>query len=175
MARRRAIMAHIARLVKKIISSATGLVSFNTNVEMPTKVTCEFSPVQSGTGDSSPDNVRPISGWTGCNITHAHKNLLDQSKRKYGYYINNSGEEVANGQFGYTTAFTPVIPGETYTLSGFFGNSGSAYAATYYYDKNKQFVSRETYFSNTLPHTFTVPSDCYFVNFQYFVSISKRI
>ena len=71
------------KLTKLIATSSTGMVSFDTNVEMPTKITCEFSPVQEGTGDPSPDNVRPISGWTGFNITHAHKNLLDQSKRKY--------------------------------------------------------------------------------------------
>ena len=32
--------------------------------------------VQSGTGDPSPDNVRPISGWTGAKITRAGKNLF---------------------------------------------------------------------------------------------------
>lgn len=79
MARRRAIMAHVARLVKKIISSVTGLVSFTTNVIRPVKVTCEFSPIQEGSGDPSPTNVRPISGWTGANIEQRGKNLLDSS------------------------------------------------------------------------------------------------
>lgn len=32
--------------------------------------------VQSGTGDPSPDNVRPISGWTGAKIYRTGKNLL---------------------------------------------------------------------------------------------------
>ena len=27
--------------------------------------------VQSGNGDPSPDNIRPISGWNGCNISHS--------------------------------------------------------------------------------------------------------
>ena len=67
--------ASVKRLVKKIITSTTGLVSFDTNVEMPTKVTCEFSPVQEGTGDPSPDNVRPISGWTGAEIECTNVNL----------------------------------------------------------------------------------------------------
>ena len=58
------------KLTKLIVTSTTGLVSFDTNVEMPTKVTCDFAPVQEGTGDPSPDNVRPISGWTGANIYH---------------------------------------------------------------------------------------------------------
>lgn len=33
-------------------------------------------PVQSGSGDPSPDNIRPISGWTGVDVTHTGENLL---------------------------------------------------------------------------------------------------
>lgn len=33
-------------------------------------LTIEILPQQSGSGDPSPDNVRPISGWTGVNIYH---------------------------------------------------------------------------------------------------------
>ena len=36
-----------------------------------------FTPVQSGSGDPSPDNVRPISGWSGLNVTHCGQNLLN--------------------------------------------------------------------------------------------------
>ena len=32
-------------------------------------LTVDIEPVQAGEGDPSPDNVRPISGWTGANIT----------------------------------------------------------------------------------------------------------
>lgn len=40
-------------------------------------VSVEFSPKQSGTGDPSPDNVRPISGWTGLDIYRAGENLAE--------------------------------------------------------------------------------------------------
>lgn len=36
-----------------------------------------LKPVQSGTGDPSPTNVRPISGWTGANIGGSGNNILD--------------------------------------------------------------------------------------------------
>lgn len=41
-------------------------------------VTIAIDPVQAGTGDPSPDNVRPITGWTGCNIYDdpAHGGLI---------------------------------------------------------------------------------------------------
>ena len=71
------LFAHIKKLVHRTITSANGLVSFKSNVEMPLKVTCEFSPVQEGTGDPSPDNVRPISGWTGCEIGQGGSNIFN--------------------------------------------------------------------------------------------------
>jgi len=44
--------------------------TFETNVAKPMKVQAAFGPVQAGSGDPSPENVRPISGWTGCTIRH---------------------------------------------------------------------------------------------------------
>jgi hypothetical protein len=35
-----------------------------------------IEPVQSGSGDPSPQNERPISGWTGCNLTRDGKNFI---------------------------------------------------------------------------------------------------
>ena len=37
----------------------------------------EIIPVQSGSGDPSPDNVRPITGWSEAKVTRTGKNLLD--------------------------------------------------------------------------------------------------
>ncbi|MBQ2438002.1 MAG: hypothetical protein II265_07945, partial [Clostridia bacterium] len=37
----------------------------------------EILPQQSGSGDPSPDNVRPIIGWTGVNVQRTGKNLCD--------------------------------------------------------------------------------------------------
>ena len=36
---------------------------------------CHFLPVQEGSGDPSPENVRPINGWQGCNIYKTGKNI----------------------------------------------------------------------------------------------------
>ncbi len=35
------------------------------------KLIVGIDPVQSGSGDPSPDNIRPISGWTGANVYHS--------------------------------------------------------------------------------------------------------
>jgi hypothetical protein len=39
-------------------------------------VLVHIEPVQEGSGDPSPDNVRPITGWTGAKVTRCRKNLL---------------------------------------------------------------------------------------------------
>lgn len=52
-------------------------VSFVTNIVKPLSgLTIPFLPFQEGTGDPSPENVRPISGRTGVNIGRTEKNLL---------------------------------------------------------------------------------------------------
>lgn len=40
------------------------------------KLVVQIEPVQSGSGDPSPDNIRPISGWTGLEGKRTGKNLL---------------------------------------------------------------------------------------------------
>lgn len=37
-----------------------------------------IEPVQSGSGDPAPDNIRPISGWIGVQIQHTGKNLISE-------------------------------------------------------------------------------------------------
>jgi len=76
-------------------------------------LTVQIEPVQSGSGDPSPTNVRPISGWTGANITKAGKNLMPYP------YSNSSG----------------TVNGITYTVNadGSLGVSGTADSNAYFY------------------------------------------
>lgn len=46
-------------------------------------IVAEINPVQSGSGDPSPSNIRPISGWTGCNVTRTGKNLCEPTEATY--------------------------------------------------------------------------------------------
>ena len=72
-----------------------------------------IEPVQSGSGDPAPDNVRPITGWTGCNVTRTGKNLLP---------------------FPYGQSST-TIAGITFTINddGSIKISGTATGAVYFY------------------------------------------
>ena len=78
-----------------------------------------FAPKQSGTGDPSPSNIRPISGWDGLVLTRTGKNLIDTNN--YILTINSGGSPT------YTTIKQiELLPG-TYTFSCYQDNdiSGS--------------------------------------------------
>lgn len=56
------------------------IVSVNDALAAPLRaLTLSIDPVQAGTGDPSPDNVRPISGWNEVNLWRTGKNLIDLS------------------------------------------------------------------------------------------------
>lgn len=42
-----------------------------------TSLVVNIEPKQSGSGVPSPSNIRPISGWTGCNVTRTGRNLFN--------------------------------------------------------------------------------------------------
>ena len=85
-----------------------------------------IQPVQSGTGDPSPENVRPISGWDTVKVTRTGKNLFNESNAIVEYdsnrycklengllhYKNN-----AEGSFCYTKVFDIYLPSGSYVLS----------------------------------------------------------
>lgn len=63
-------------LARAVYEIATGNpVSFSAKAAPLKQLKVAFSPVQSGTGDPSPDNVRPISGWDSLNVWQRGKNL----------------------------------------------------------------------------------------------------
>ena len=83
-----------------------------------------IEPVQSGTGDSSPDNIRLISGWTGAKITRAGKNLfggeaLRQRLLKLGgneYASDNNAIVIGAASLGEKVLFSDFKPNTRYTF-----------------------------------------------------------
>ena len=99
---------------------------------LPVKdLTVGIEPVQSGSGDPSPENVRPISGWTGCNVTRTGKNLVSKisdgrTNNSVTYTPNQSGgiqvscSSTSHSKSYSTTsklAKTFILDPGTYTLS----------------------------------------------------------
>ena len=71
-----------------------------------------FSPKQSGEGTPSPENVRPIEGWSGVEVTHCGKNLFNGNV--YPKRWNNDNWE--NTNTWRTTDFILVKPNTQYSI-----------------------------------------------------------
>ena len=79
--------------------SASGeIASFETNfIDNLTECIVDIDAVQAGSGTPSPDNVRPISGWSDCNVTRCGKNLCFDAygnKENSSSYLYPSGDNL---------------------------------------------------------------------------------
>ena len=77
--------------VIKTIAGPAALLSFPDGADDRAMDSLKISivPKQAGSGDPSPENVRPISGWTGAVVQHTGKNLW-QMKSYVGFSYNPS-------------------------------------------------------------------------------------
>ena len=98
--------------------------TFITDVSKPLKsLLIPFSPIQSGTGDPSPENIRPILPWNGLTVFCGGKNLLNE-----------------NG-----TIYNRTIGGETWTISSsektlaFKGKPNTQYDVSIFNDESPIF------------------------------------
>lgn len=114
-----------------------------------TGFTIPFTPVQSGSGDPSPENVRPITGWTGITISHSGadtsdpttypvtfpalgKNLFNENDpgNQYGKFINSS-YEVTDNTRGFISGVMKIKPNTYYAFSRGEVAPSSAYLVQY--------------------------------------------
>lgn len=61
------------KLDKTIVESKTGNPIVLPRYKAITSLNISFSPQQAGTGDPSPENIRPISGWDSVNVTNSNE------------------------------------------------------------------------------------------------------
>ena len=95
MALRRSILAGNSFTLAEYTATGNPL-SFETNIVKTLKsLVIPWTPTQSGTGDPSPENVRPISGMDGVRVWHFGKNIAN--------VVGYSAEGVADGLPGSTT------------------------------------------------------------------------
>lgn len=78
-----------------------GIVTFDGSGSVKS-IVVNIDPVQSGTGDPSPSNIRPITGHDSVNVTRAGKNMLHNSlstttKQGLTYTVNSDGSVTVTG------------------------------------------------------------------------------
>lgn len=86
----------------------------------PLEVVSKIVPPQSGSGDPSPENVRPIESWTGANLWHGGKNLVNinnavlrDGKTPMPVVDNGVVWKAGNTYFFYILFDTPIPAGTT--------------------------------------------------------------
>ena len=121
-------------------------------------VVAEINPVQSGSGDPSPSNIRPITGWTGCNVTRVGANLFDKSTASDNTTWTTSGTQgFSSGNT--SSALIPVQPSGSFYVG--FNGKANVYGV-YEFDINKNYIGR-TFAGALTPRAITLPSNCYYV------------
>lgn len=75
-----------------------------------------IDPVQSGSGDPSPDNVRPISGHGEVNVWRSKEQLWDRANGLLGIYPNGAQMKV-NASSNAFSLICPCEPNKTYTIT----------------------------------------------------------
>ena len=146
-----------------ITDTATGAIaSFPDGADnVPVKdLTVNIEPVQSGSGDPSPTNIRPISGWTEAVVTRVGKNLVKDSLIN-GQIGSNGGfadstNRITNVDRG-TAMPQTYLPAGTYTLSA----SGLDYATVLTKDSSNNIIDNFANSWNSLPFTFTLTKSAY--------------
>lgn len=103
-------------------------------------IVAEINPVQSGSGDPAPDNIRPISGWTGCNVTRTGKNLAHipvgtKTQSEVTWTCDGTSKIVTTGTASGGATFSPDIsplPQRAGTFTASFASdvSGMTYTLT---------------------------------------------
>ena len=116
----------VDRFAELMGTNANPAVLDNPYPNYPLQITTTFEPKQEGSGNPSPDNIRPISGWTGAKLTRCGKNLFDKDSAMLNSWYSYS-PEIPNAQpFDgvFASKLIPVRPGEVFTLTNYITGEG---------------------------------------------------
>lgn len=113
-------------------------VTFTTNVARPLKsCLATWQPHQSGSGDPSPENVRPITGMDGVTVWHTGKNLFD-GEMELGGIDASTGQNTETSDRIRSKNYIPIPT--AYKLFLYCGHETS-YLRVFYYREDKTFIS----------------------------------
>ena len=143
-----------------IISSASGsIASFPDGADgMPVKeLTVSIEPVQSGSGDPSPTNVRPITGWTGANVWRTGVNVWDEEWEQGGIDLQ-SGQNTTSSSTMRSTNYISVVPSKTY-----YSKKSGLNLGFRKYGRNKEYLGFIS--ANSVDIEVPFGADVYYVRF----------
>ena len=148
-----------------IVKSASGsIASFSDGGDnLPMKsLKVNIVPKQSGSGDPSPSNVRPISGWDAVDTNVTGVNIWDEEWES-GIYNPNSGDKTGSSSYIRSKNYIPVRPSATYCLVKPTGKA----SRVHFYDFNKRWISSPDVIYTGQPYTaFDTPANAYYMTFN---------
>lgn len=97
-----------------------------------------IEPVQSGTGDPSPDNVRPISGWSAVNVWRTGKNLFNPQSTSTAWVDWQGNITTVSSA---KTVKILARAGDTFTLSNANASSGTNSLLIAFFDETDTIIS----------------------------------
>lgn len=138
--------------------------TFFTDVSKPLKsLLIPFTPVQSGTGDPSPENIRSILPWDGLKVFGSGQNIITNGFTN-GVLDLNTGAKSTNPNY-ITSEYIPVVPLKSYYFK--CPTVVSSELDICYYDKDKHYIGyadADGYVScNTPGRSRKTPAGCYYV------------
>lgn len=120
--------------------TATGSLITLTDASNTNLIECvaEIKAQQSGSGDPSPSNVRPITGHDEVTTYVRGFNYFNKNTATIGKQVNNTGDLVYSSNRS-VSDYIAVLPNTTYYFKNVIGSS--SYFTTACYDGNKDFLS----------------------------------
>lgn len=115
------------------------------------------NPVQSGSGDPSPNNIRPISGHTEANVPRCGFNVWDEVW-DVGTINSNTGQD-ATGNNVRSINYISVVGGTTY-----YANTSTSAIRIFTYRADKSYIG----YIQVQNNTFTLDSDVAYIRFRTF-------
>lgn len=154
------------RQKKEVNGLPLPIASYKAHLKAPIRsLKVAITAKQSGSGTPAPDNIRPISGWSECNVVRCGKNILNQNNgvvaagnpRFKAYGVDNFSDTVPNGSV--------ILSAGTYAFSLTSADSIKWESLAIFDDTN----TRVSVSYNANSFTFTLTRNC-----AYKISISIK-
>lgn len=147
------------------------IVSFDDGVEgMPLReITVDIDPVQAGSGDPSPNNIRHITGWTEANVIRTDMNVWDE-ELELGNIDSTTGAPTSSSTTLRTKNFISIKPNTEYYC--YCGSINTNMRARFY-DANKNYIGYNNALGNevfwnkapTSSNRCITPDNAYYMKF----------
>lgn len=131
-------------------------------------VKASWEPVQEGSGDPSPDNVRQIKGRDRVKVERLGENLFNRDGLVVGAPVYST-DGVLSSYEDVAVSYVKVVPGAQYSIRLRQTDDTILYTRIAFLTKSKKFIKR-AYMLNTksgmeTKETFTVSTDCEWIQF----------